>query len=154
MVAWNWFARMAAVPVCTAIVGCLVFLLPSIYAGVVPLGDALAVGVAFAAVGAVLGVILGCPLVLLLDDALWKITARYVVAGTLGGIIGWLLLEGAFAGGAWKAIWTNPDFWLQWAPRRLLVFAGIGAASGTLYTLMVHVIECLLPREGTRPGGK
>ncbi|MGN7839319.1 hypothetical protein [Stenotrophomonas sp. 22385] len=147
MSTWNWAARMIAVPLSTAVAGSVVFLAPSLHAGNVPLDDALRVLPLFAIIGAVIGLIVGCPLVCLIDGMFERWRLRYLIFGAVGAVLGWLLMEGAFASGSWDAIWSSRTFWMTWAPRRILVFSIIGLMSGLLYMGLVSLIDHAIPRE-------
>lgn len=147
MSTWNWAARMIAVPLSTAVAGSVFFLVPSLYAKKIPLHGALEVLPFLLLVGAVLGLIVGCPLVCLIDGMFERWRPRYLVFGALGAVLGWLLMEGAFASGSWDAIWSSRTFWVSWAPKRMLLFSIIGLMSGLLYMALVWLIDRAIPRE-------
>ncbi len=147
MSTWNWAARMIAVPVSTAVAGSVVFLALWLHAANIPLDDAFKALPLFLIIGAVIGLIVGCPLVCLIDGMFERWRFRHVIFGAVGAVLGWLLMEGAFASGAWDAIWTSRTFWMTWAPRRIAVFSIIGLLSGLLYMGMVSLIDRAIPRE-------
>lgn len=147
MSTWNWIARMLAVPVSTATASCILFLAPSLFAAEMPLHGALSATLVFLIVGAIIGLIVGCPLVCLIDGMFARWRFRYLIFGAVGAVVGWLLMEGAFAGGAWDAVWTNPTFWMDWAPRRALFFSIIGVMSGLFYMALVKLIDRVIPRD-------
>jgi len=147
---WNWIARMIAVPLVVAIVGIIVFVAPSLYGGGFSIRAMKSAMPLFAIVGAVMGLVVGCPLVYLIDALFARWRFRYLVFGVLGGVVGWLLLEGAFFTGSWGAIWTNSSFWKDWAPIRFIVFSMTGLLSGLFYWLLVSVIDKFIPSNRRR----
>ncbi|QBG93735.1 hypothetical protein EYR26_22440 [Xanthomonas oryzae] len=96
-------------------------------------------------ISSIVGSLVGCPVVIMVDWKLSRFRSRYVVSAVVGAILGWLLLEGAFAEGAWKKIWTNSYFWQEWAPRRIVFFSAIGLLSGLLYTGFICLLDRLMP---------
>lgn len=147
MSAWNLPARMLAVPLSTAVASCMFFLIPVMSSSGTSVHGALPVLGIFLIIGAIIGLIVGCPLVLLVDGIFPRWRLRYIVFGAAGALVGWLVLDGGFARGAWEAIWSNPNFWVDWAPRRLILFSLIGVMSGLLYTAFVRFIDRAIPRD-------
>lgn len=109
-------------PLSAAVAGTLNFLSSGALVGGHSLDGAMKTAPVFLAVGAVIGAIVGCPLVCLLEDLLWRIRGKHVAAGAVGAVLGWLLLEGAFAGAT-------------------------DVLSGSLYTLLVILIGRVIPRK-------
>ncbi|MER0783928.1 hypothetical protein AAA534_14470 [Pseudomonas aeruginosa] len=99
------------------------------------------VALIFFTIGAVISLIVGVPLLLLLEWRFHRYRLRYVVGGLVCSLLGWLIFEGAFFPGAWEKIWTSSFFWNQWAPRRAAVFSVIGLCAGTAYTIATVLID-------------
>lgn len=94
----------------------------------------------FFVIGAIFGGVAGLPIVLLVD---WKLSSwryRYIVLGPLSALFAWLIFEGAFGQGAWQKLWVNPYFWMEWAPRRVIIYMTIGLLSATIFTGIVSVV--------------
>ncbi|MEC5080669.1 hypothetical protein [Xanthomonas oryzae] len=105
-----------------------------------------------ALISAIVGSIVGCPLVIVVDWKWSNFRSRYVVSAVVGAILGWLLLEGAFAKGAWNNLWTDSYFWHKLAPRRVMLFSAIGLLSGLLYTGFICLLDRLMPGSAKKPG--
>ncbi|MBN0564848.1 hypothetical protein JTM29_24730 [Pseudomonas aeruginosa] len=69
------------------------------------------VALIFFTIGAVISLIVGVPLLLLLEWRFHRYRLRYVVGGLVCSLLGWLIFEGAFFPGAWEKIWTSSFFW-------------------------------------------
>lgn len=67
MSAWNLPARMLAVPLSTAVASCMFFVIPVMSSSGTSVHGALPVLGIFLIIGAIIGLIVGCPLVLLVD---------------------------------------------------------------------------------------
>lgn len=131
--------KVVAAPLCSGVATSIVFALSSILAGR-ELSSVLSIAPLFFVIGAVMGGICGVPLVLLLE---WKASSwrlRYFFMGPVCALCGWLLFEGAFAGGAWQKVWSSSSFWLEWAPRRVLVFSLIGLLAALLFTASISLV--------------
>jgi len=99
-------------------------------------------------VAAVFGVILGFPAILTADAFFPHAKLRHVALGAVCAVLAWLVVEGAFARGAWNNIWASGSFWLNWAPKRVAAFVVIGLVGGVLYTLIwPRLLRALARRE-------
>lgn len=85
---------------------------------------------------AAFGVVLGFPAILIVDALLPHAKFRHLALGAFCAVLAWLVVEGAFARGAWNNIWASSNFWLEHAPRRLAAFAIIGLLAGLLYAVI------------------
>ncbi|WP_207306977.1 hypothetical protein [Xanthomonas oryzae] len=141
----NGLLRMIAVPACAGISSACFFLIPLIGSDYPYDGGRLGALVFFAIFGGMMGFIVGCPIILFVDWKWRQYRFRYVVSALLGAILGWLLLDGAFAKNAWINIWSSKYFWFEVAPKRLLGYSIIGLASGLLYTGVVAAINRFVP---------
>ncbi|QBG97663.1 hypothetical protein EYC55_22960 [Xanthomonas oryzae] len=137
----NRILRLGAVPLSSGIASVIFFSRPisSVYS------DFAVIFGGFGLIGAIIGFLIGCPIVLLVDWRWSRFKCRYVVAAVFGALFGWLLLEGAFAKNAWKVIWTSAYFWLEYAPRRISTYSFIGLLSGLIYTFIVNFINKFYP---------
>lgn len=99
-------------------------------------------------VAAVFGVILGFPAILAADAFFPHAKRRHVALGAVCAVLAWLVVEGAFARGAWNNIWASSSFWLNWAPKRVAAFVIIGLVAGVLYMLIwPRLLRALTRRE-------
>ncbi|MBN6152549.1 hypothetical protein JR065_19630 [Xanthomonas sp. AmX2] len=141
----NGLLRLAAVPVSSGISAALFFMVPYMW-GSGTFGEASLGGIfLLSAIAVIMGFIVGCPIVLLVDWKWSRYQYRYVIAAVFSALGGWLLLEGAFAKNAWNVIWTSTYFWSELAPRRILIFSAIGLLSGLIYTALVLLINGFVP---------
>lgn len=99
-------------------------------------------------VAAAVGVILGFPAILTADAFFPHAKLRHVALGAVCSVLAWLVVEGAFARGAWNNIWASNSFWLKWAPKRVAAFLVIGLVAGVLYTIIwPRLLQALARRE-------
>lgn len=87
-------------------------------------------------VGVVLGALIGFPAVLMIDKLFPRSRHRHVLLAPVCAVLAWLVIEGAFARGAWHQIWTSSSFWSDWAPRRMAAAIVLGLVAGGLYTII------------------
>jgi len=99
----------------------------------------------FFVVGFVLTMLVGWPLLALLEWKFHRCRLRYVIGGLVCSLLAWLLMDGAFFPGAWEKIWTSSYFWTEWAPRRMGFFSLLGLGAGALYTFIVAAIDRKFP---------
>jgi len=99
----------------------------------------------FFIIGSILTMIVGWPLLALLEWQFHRYRLRYVLGGLVCSLLAWLLVDGAFFSGAWKKIWTSSYFWTEWAPRRMVFFSLLGLGAGALYTFIVAAIDRKFP---------
>lgn len=89
-----------------------------------------------ALVAAVLGAFLGLPAIIIVDKLLPDLRFRHIIVAPFCSVLGWLVIEGAFAREGWHRIWTSGSFWIDWAPRRVAVAILIGLLTGIIYTII------------------
>ena len=80
---------------------------------------------------------------LLVDWKLSNFKCRYILGAIFGAILGWLLLEGAFARNAWNSIWASSIFWFKYAPGKIFAYSSMGLLSGLIYTAFVHLMNII-----------
>ncbi|QBH02356.1 hypothetical protein [Xanthomonas oryzae] len=141
-----FFLKMILVPISSCIVAAAIFFAIFIRSSD-KLNNSGVVGAIILAglISAIVGSLVGCPVVIIVDWKWSRFRSRYVVSAVVGAILGWLFLEGAFAEGAWKKIWTSSYFWHEWAPRRIVFFSAIGLLSGLLYTGFIFLLDRFMP---------
>jgi len=96
-------------------------------------------------VGGLLSMMLGWPLLIVLERWFQKYRLRYVVGGWSCALLAWLFIEGAFFPGAWSVIWNRQSFWVEFAPRRIFIFSVVGLLCGAIYTGAVCLINKKFP---------
>jgi len=99
----------------------------------------------FFIIGSILTMIVGWPLLALLEWKFHCCRLRYVLGGLVCSLLAWLLIDGAFFPGAWEEIWTSSYFWTEWAPRRMVFFSLLGLGAGAFYTGIVAAINRKFP---------
>jgi len=85
--------------------------------------------------------IVGWPLLALLEWKFHRYRLRYVFGGWVCSLLAWLLMDGAFFSGAWFKIWTSTYFWTKWAPQRIVFFSLLGLVAGAFYTAIVRLMQ-------------
>jgi len=101
--------------------------------------------IAFFVMGFVLTMIVGWPLLALLEWKFHRCRLRYIFGGVLCALLTWLFMEGAFFSGGWENVWSNASFWNKWAPRWLVFYSLLGLGAGALYTAIVAAINWKFP---------
>ncbi|QBG89848.1 hypothetical protein EYC54_22280 [Xanthomonas oryzae] len=144
----NKILRLCAVPLSSGVASVVFFMTPMLwvkdkyYHG---FHDIIGFSIFFGLIGAFFGVLVGCPIVLLVDWKLSRSKYRYIFSAMLGALLGWLLLEGAFARNAWNSIWASSIFWFKYAPGKIFAYSSIGLLSGLIYTAFVHLVNKSYP---------
>ncbi|WP_183032230.1 hypothetical protein [Cupriavidus sp. UME77] len=138
MTSRNRIFRFLALPICGGVTLPLPFIVYSMAKeGAFELGGALL----FFLIGTVLAAVVGWPLLVLIEWRFSQYRFRYIIGGLVCALLAWIFLEGAFYTGAWEKIWTNPKFWHEWAPRRIVLFSSVGLGAGVLYSGIVAIIN-------------
>jgi len=137
----NGILRFLALPICggssvVVVFGCMVSPEKYLEAGFV---------IAFFLLGFALTMIVGWPLLALLEWKFSRYRLRYIFGGLVCSLLAWLLMEGAFFPGAWEQIWAKKSFWKEWVPRRIFLYSAIGLSAGSFYTFIVAIINKKFP---------
>ncbi|WP_133125714.1 hypothetical protein [Xanthomonas prunicola] len=147
----NGFLRLLSVPICAGFGTGIFFLLASIIYQNYTKTNAFESIVFFGIFGGIMGAVVGCPMIILVEWKGSRLPFKYVLSAIFCAIFGWLLIDGAFAKGALINIWGSSHFWLELAPRRFFLYSLIGLISGLLYTLFVLAINKLFPPSNNIP---
>ncbi len=142
----NRILRYLALPICGGVVVAFAFGSVGLPTTIV---NAKGVGVFFIA-GAVLTMLLGWPLIALLEWRFHSYRLRYVFGGLVCALLTWIFIEGAFFSGAWEKIWTSSHFWSKRAPRGVPFFSLVGLGAGLAYTAIVALINRRFPQGDNR----
>jgi len=142
--AMNRILRFAALPICGGAALFIAFGVVGIFNGILSIKRVGALFFFFA-LGFILTMNVGWPLLAILEWGFRRYRLRYVFGGIACALLTWLLLDGAFFPSAWKKIWTSAYFWTEWAPRRIIFFSLIGLSGGVLYTAIVAAINRKFP---------
>jgi len=86
--------------------------------------------------------LVGWPLLALLEWKFHRCKLRYVVGGIICALLSWLFMQGAFFPGAWNNVWTSKHFWV---PRLIFIYSLTGFGAGVFYTAIVAVINWKFP---------
>lgn len=93
----------------------------------------------FFAIGVLVTSILGLPLLFVVDR--WvRFRGRYILGGSLYGLIFWLVVDAPISPEDWPA-WLNRNFLLHYAIPRATAHVIFGAIFGIAFTLMVWAVE-------------
>jgi len=94
---------------------------------------------AFFLIGVLVTSILGLPLLFVVDRWM-RFRGRYVVGGSLYGLIFWLIVDAPIFPEDWYN-WLDWDFFLHYAIPRATAHVLFGAIFGVVFTLMVWSVE-------------
>lgn len=103
----------------------------------------------FFAIGVFVTAVLGLPLLFVIDRWL-SFRGRYVLGGSLYGLIFWLIVDAPIFPSDWPT-WFDRSFVLHYAIPRATAHVVFGALFGIVFTLMVWIAE--VRRRGRRVFG-
>jgi len=95
---------------------------------------------------ALISAIIGWPLLALIQWKLSRYKWRYIIGGLVCSTAIWLLLDMPIFPSNWSK-WSDADFMLHYAWRRLIFFSCFGLVSGSLYTGAVAMINKYVPEK-------